>query len=191
MNNPEFRPHTPADELRLLEYLDGGGSEAERAATAARLRACAECQTLRQQWERLDAQLESGVRRPQLSTDFARRLRERIERETPSPAAAPSPERRRQVAAELDARWADFRKRFLWDNLPSLLDGLGYGLMAAVVGWLLWQGANSLVNASGSLGSASTTSWLLSVAIGAGVVVVLAAVGFAARRQVAGLLQQL
>ncbi|HWI55589.1 MAG TPA: zf-HC2 domain-containing protein, partial [Bacillota bacterium] len=133
---PNPNTHLAGNELRLMDYLAGQLPAEETQAIAAHLAACPECRALCDQWQQLEARLESGLKRPVLSSDFSARLRQRIQAES-VPVAARST--REQLQAELEASWAQYRKRFLRAQLPGLLDGLGYGLAAAVGGYFLFH----------------------------------------------------
>jgi anti-sigma factor RsiW len=126
--NPQDRFHSPQDEERLLDYLDGQLPASEARAIEAHAAACPECQALRRQWEQLDEKLARALAQPRLSPDFAARLRERVAVETK--AGAPAAQTNEPL---VEARLRE--KRVFW---LGLLDGLGYSAAAMVGGyWLL------------------------------------------------------
>ena len=126
--NPQDRFHSPQDEDRLLDYLDGQLPASEARAIEAHAAACPECQALRRQWEQLDEKLARTLAQPRLSPDFAARLRERVAVETK--AGAPAAQTNEPL---VEARRRE--KRVFW---LGLLDGLGYSAAAMVGGyWLL------------------------------------------------------
>jgi anti-sigma factor RsiW len=133
--NPQDRFHSPQDEDRLLQFLDGQFPPAEARDIEAHLAVCPECQALRRQWEQLDDKLARSLAQPRLSPDFAARLRERVA----LGARAGVGERvGGEPGAQTNGPWVEARRREQRVFLLGLLDGLGYGAAALVGGyWLL------------------------------------------------------
>jgi anti-sigma factor RsiW len=175
--------HSVADELRLFEYLDRRLPGREAREVEVHLLQCGECQALRQAWQRLDTQLAEGLRRPALSPDFTARLTQRL---GPVPAADPELSLARQKAQaekELQETWFRFRRRFLRVNLPVLADGLGYAALAAVAGYYLGTfGVKALaMTAGGAPGLGQHLGMYLASVVS--LMVGLAGLGFAGRKQ--------
>jgi anti-sigma factor RsiW len=136
--NPRDNIHSPQDEDRLLQYLDGQLPSIEARAVETHLAACPQCQTLRCQWERLDETLSRTLSQPRLSPDFTARLRERI-----ALAANTSAGKAQPPIPSVKARRRE--SRVLW---LRLLDGLGYGAVAAAGGYWLYHLAVTWVPSS-------------------------------------------
>ena len=95
--NPQDRFHSPQDEDRLLQYLDGQLPAAEARDMEAHLADCPECQALRRQWEQLDERLARTLAQPRLSPDFAARLRQRVAAEAKASAPGRGSAERREA----------------------------------------------------------------------------------------------
>ena len=137
--NPQDRIHSPQDEDRLMQYLDGQLPAPEARAVEAHLATCPDCQALRRQWEQLDQQLARTLARPRLSPNFAARVRQRVAAEAEVGAAGLGVREGAGVAPESREPWIEERRRgrsLLW---LGLLDGAGYGVAAAVGGYLLFR----------------------------------------------------
>ena len=137
--NPQDKIHSPQDEDRLLQYLDGQLPAPEARALEAHLAVCPECQALSRQWEQLDAKLARTLARPRLSPDFAARVRQQVAVEVK--ASAPGVGVRESGGAGIQSHqpWIEDRRRgtsVLW---LGLLDGVGYGAAAAVGGYCLFR----------------------------------------------------
>ena len=165
--NPQDRIHSPQDEDRLIEYLDGQLAAPEARAIEAHLTICPECQALRRQWEQLEERLVRTLAPPRLSPDFAVRLRQQVAAR--SKAGAPDLEGQRSggqvvqthdpyVGARLRA------KRVFW---LALLDGLGYGAVAMIGGyWFLHLAAARVPGPAGG-GTAFLHSPIFLIALAA------------------------
>jgi anti-sigma factor RsiW len=143
--NPQDRLHSPQDEERLLEYLDGQLAAPEARPIEAHLTVCPECQALRRQWEHLDERLVRTLAQPKLAPDFAARLRQQVA--VGAKAAAPGVRAREGEGpgAQSEQPWIENRRRarsVLW---LELLDVLGYGAAAAVGGYGLFHLATAWV----------------------------------------------
>ena len=137
--NPQDRIHSPQDEDRLLEYLDGQLPAPEARAIEAHLTGCPECQALRHQWEQLDERLARTLAQPRLSPDFAARLRQRVAVEAKAGASGLEAPKSGGLGAqtyELSIEARRREKRVFW---LALLDGLGYGAAAVVGGYWLFH----------------------------------------------------
>ncbi len=133
--------HSPQDEDRLLQYLDGQLPPPEARAVEAHLAACPDCQALHRQWEQLDQQLAQTMARPKLSPDFATCLRQHIAAEANASAQGIGVQEAAVAATQSPRPWVEDRRRaknLLW---LGLLDGVGYGAAAAVGGYLLYRTA--------------------------------------------------
>lgn len=170
------------NELRLMEYLDGRLPAGERHGLEEHLAACPECRELCRQWRQLDASLAEGLARPALPPDFAARLWQQIESGSGA-AAANSASERQRLEAELEARWAEYRHRVLRAGMPVLLDGLGYGVLAAVSGGGLFHLTTSLLRSSAV--TATLNQLALPIGLATGGVVLLTALGLAGRKHLA------
>jgi anti-sigma factor RsiW len=125
--NRQNNNHSPQDEERLLQYLDGQLPATEASAIEKHLGACTQCQSLRHEWEKLDETLSRTLSQPGLSPDFTARLRERIALATSTLAGGAQPH-----VPSIEARRRESRVFWL-----GLLDGLGYGAVAAAGGYWL------------------------------------------------------
>ena len=155
--NPRNRIHSPQDEDRLLQYLDGQLPAPEARAVEAHLAACPDCQARRRQWEQLDQQLARTLARPRLSPNFAARVRQRVAAEAEAGAAGSRVRESARVAAESREPWVEDRRRgtsLLW---LGLLDGVGYGAAAAVGGYLLFRLAVAWVPSPAGAGTAASS----------------------------------
>jgi anti-sigma factor RsiW len=121
--------HSPHDEECLLQYLDGQLTAAEARAVETHLAACPQCQALRCEWEKLDEKLSRTLSQPRLSPDFTARLRERIALAAGTLAGGAQPH-----VPSIEARRRESRVFWL-----GLLDGLGYGAVAAAGGYWLYH----------------------------------------------------
>jgi anti-sigma factor RsiW len=165
--NPQDRIHSPQDEDRLLQYLDGQLPAPDARAIEAHLAACPDCQALRHQWEQLDQQLARTLAQPRLSPDFAARLQQRVAAEVKAGAPAARMRESAGGAAQSHQPWIENRRRgrnLLW---LGLLDGIGYGAAAAVGGYLLFRLTVAWVPGPAGTGTAflSGPSFLFGLAI--------------------------
>ena len=165
--NPQDRIHSPQDEDRLLQYLDGQLPAPETRAIEAHLAACPDCQGLRRQWEQLDQQLARTLARPRLSPDFAARLRKQVAVEVMAGAPGARVRESAGAAAQSHQPWIEDRRR--WTSLLwlGLLDGVGYGAAAAVGGYCLLRLAVAWIPGPAGTGTAflSSPAFLFSLAI--------------------------
>lgn len=200
MPHPEFdvpgsRPapaHTPGDELRLLEYLDGQLPAEAARALEEHLGACPACQELRRQWQQLEAPLVERSARAALSADFTARLWERIERESPAPLAEASrAQRRAQLEAEFQAARAGFRKHFLRTQWPALLDWLGYGVGSALCGYALLRFWPQLLGWAGQVAPAALNQSVSPLALAVSALALVAGLALAAKKPIARWLEAL
>jgi anti-sigma factor RsiW len=175
--------HWGEEDARWLDYLDGRLPAAEAQAIEAHLAACPECRDQCRQWQHLDAELARGLARPALSPEFATRLREQI-------ASAPAPvlpaaraQLRAQPEQELQAPWAEYRRRFLCAEIPGLLDRLGYAAAAGVGGYGLFLLLMRGLDASAKAAAGSLDHLLLPLGLAVGALVLVTALGFTARNQ--------
>jgi anti-sigma factor RsiW len=165
--NPQDRIHSPQDEDRLLQYLDGQILAPEARAIEARLAVCTECQTLRRQWEQLDERLARTLAQPRLSPDFAKHVRQRVAAEAEPGAASSRVREKAGVAPQSHQPWIEDRRRgtrVLW---LGLLDSIGYGAAAAVGGYLLLRMSTVWVTAPAGAGTSvlSNSAFLFGLAI--------------------------
>jgi anti-sigma factor RsiW len=189
--DPQDKSHPPQDEERLLQYLDGQLPEPEARATEAHLAVCPECQTLRRQWAQLDEKLARTLAQPRLSPDFASRLRQRVavERQA-SVAGVRTPE---SVSQQQQWRqpWPDHRGHWRSGLWLRLLDGLGYGVAAAVGGYWLYHLTVAWLPASVGASAAFLRSpAFLSSLVAAGAAL-LVGLNLASRHRLLGWLKQL
>jgi anti-sigma factor RsiW len=152
--DPQVSFHSPQDEERLLQYLDGQLPAPEAGDVETHLAVCPECQALRRQWEQLEEKLARTLAQPRLSPAFAARLRAQIAVE--GKASAPGVRMREGGApgAQAQEPWVEAgrrEKRVFW---LGLLDGLGYGAAAAVGGYWLFHLAVAWVPSPGGTGTA-------------------------------------
>lgn len=124
-------------ENRILEYLENQLPLAERPVVETHLAACTGCQAVARQLQQIDAALTKGIKQPTLPSDFSVRLRQRIQTGTLLLPETPLVERKRQLQAEFEAGLARLRRKSL--NLTSLLDILGWAVLAACAGGLIWK----------------------------------------------------
>jgi anti-sigma factor RsiW len=165
--NPQDRIHSPLDEDRLLQYLDGQLPAPEVRAIEAHLAVCQECQNLRRQWEQFDTKLARTLARPRLSPDFTARVRRQVAAGVK--ATAPGAQVRESGVSGAQARepWIeDWRrgKSLLW---LGLLDGVGYGVAAALGGYCLFRLAVAWIPGLAGTGTAflSGPAFLFGLAI--------------------------
>jgi anti-sigma factor RsiW len=137
--NPQGSIHSPQDEDRLLEYLDGQLRAPEARAIEAHLRFCPECQALRRQWEQLEERLVRVLAQPRLSSDFAARLRQEVAGEAKEGALGLEAPRSRVPVAQPYESSNEARRRETRVFWFALLDGLGYGAVAAIGGYWLFH----------------------------------------------------
>jgi anti-sigma factor RsiW len=152
--DPQDRFHSPQDEERLLQYLDGQLPAPEAGAIKTHLAVCPECQALRRQWERLEEKLTRTLAQPRLSPDFAARLRAQIAVE--AKASAPGVRVREDggPGAQMHEPWVEARRRETRVFWFGLLDGLGYGAAAVVGGYWLFHLAVAWVPGPAGAGTA-------------------------------------
>src|SRR6266404_20676 len=191
MPSPEFHEtHTEADasntprsdhlsqhEIQLMDYLDGQLSATQSDAIEAHLTTCVECRSTLHEWQQLDAELALAIKGPSLSSDFGSRLRHLIERE-PAPSAAGA-DLKAHLETELRQIWADYRKCFLRTQLPTLLDRLGYGTLAAIGTALFWRLLTRLPEALTATLNGSLEQLLFPIGCGVGFIVLLGSLAFA------------
>jgi anti-sigma factor RsiW len=123
-------------EHRILEYLENQLPPAEQPAVETHLAGCVRCQAFARQLQQLDAALARGITSPMLPSDFSARLQQRIQTESAFLSETQRAERQRQLQAEYEADLAHLRRKSL--SPAILLDSLGYALLAALAGWLIW-----------------------------------------------------
>jgi anti-sigma factor RsiW len=121
-------------ERKILDYQENRLPAAQRQEVEAHLSGCSECRQFARQLQELDAALSLGIKSPALSTDFDRRLRQKIQA---LPTEAQRTERRRQLQIEFDAGMARLRRGVF--ELGNLLDHLGWPVTAALGAWLVWR----------------------------------------------------
>jgi anti-sigma factor RsiW len=133
--NPPDRIHSPQDEDRLLQYLDGQLPVAEAPAIEMHLALCPECQALRRQWEQLDQQLGRALPRPRLSPEFAARLQRQIAMEVKASAPGARLRESGEAVVQSHQAWIEDQRRITRVLWLGLLDGVGYGALAAIGGY--------------------------------------------------------
>jgi anti-sigma factor RsiW len=175
--SPGSTAHTARNEQRLLEYLDGQASINERRKIEAHLASCAPCETLATQWRRLDDQLQTNLKIPELSEGFAQRVLRAIENVELQPVQS-----LKSIEAEWAAAWAKYRRRFLWTHLPAALDKIGFTLGAGLLVLILGRAALKFSNLATTFSAAFTQPWIMPAAIALSVTTLLAVLGFTARR---------
>jgi hypothetical protein len=146
-------------EGRILDYLENRLPPAARPGLEAHLAGCADCQALARQLRRLDVPLVSSLRSPTLSPDFETRLRQRLKAAESDLSGAELGERQQALQAEFEAAMAGLRRKAHW--ALTLLDGLGYGVLAAVTAWLLLPLVPALAESGGALRAAGPATSLL------------------------------
>ncbi len=177
--------HTTECEVRLFEYLDGTLVPSTAAALEAHLTLCPKCQALAQQWQQLDDELNQCLSRPALSAGFSERLQYRLDQE---PAPGPKPSTTQAEIAKtlgLELCWDEYRKEVLRQQLPAVLDYVGYGALAAIVACLVLRLAPDSFGALAQRSPTSPPAWLLvTAACAAAAAVLLAALGLTFRKKV-------
>jgi anti-sigma factor RsiW len=124
------------EEEIILDYQDNLLSPAQRQEVENHLAACSQCRTFARQLLQIDAALSVAVKVPELSANFERRLRERIQG---APAALPEAqraERKRQLQAEFEAGIARIGRGSF--ALGNLLAYLAWPALATIAGGLAW-----------------------------------------------------
>ncbi len=169
--------HQACGEVRLFEFLEGRLSAAEAQGMVEHLARCGKCSTRLQEWQQLDLNLARGLRRPRLSEAFAQRLWERVESE-------PARENQQQMGAEVEARWAEFRKKYLRAQVPHLLDALGYLAIALFVGCVGSHWAVTLLNSPTIETALLRPRALWAISLGTSALFLLTGIGFAVRQPV-------
>ncbi len=135
--NPQDRVHSPEDDDRLLEYLDGQIPAPGARAIEAHVAVCAKCQALRGQWEQLEERLARTLAQPRLSADFATRLRQQVAAEAKADAQNARLQEKDWSQTQVMPIWAETGRRGSGALWLDLLDVLGYGAAAAVGGYVL------------------------------------------------------
>ncbi len=179
------------DEIRWLDFLDGGLPASDARGFEEHLAVCPGCQAFCRQWRELETELEHSLPRPVLSKDFAARLRAKLESisvTVPRPVTA---EQRQQLETEFQTAWAEWRRHFLRAQIPVLLDGLGYGVLAALGGYFLLQFLITTVLQNLAQPAQSLTAIGVPLGLGAGFVLLLGTLWFTGRNQFTRLLQAL
>jgi hypothetical protein len=87
--------------------------------------------------------------------------------------------------------WAQYRRRFLWTQLPGALDKLGLTFAAGIVILLLYRVAIILSNLATRMSDSILPLWVLPGAIGVTALTLVAVLYFAAKRPLARLLSTL
>jgi anti-sigma factor RsiW len=151
--NPQDRIHSPQDEDRLLQYLDGQLPVPEAHAVEAHLAACPECQALRRQWAQLDERLAHTLAQPRLSPDFAARLRQQIAAEAKPGMQRAAGREMAGAAAGSQPAWLEARRHGTSLAWLGLLDVVGYGVLAAVGGYCLFRLALAWIPSSAATGT--------------------------------------
>lgn len=157
---------------RIPESLDGQFSPADRAALAAHLAACPACQAFAEACRSLDATLQTAIHTRPLAPDFNQRLWRRIAAESPPLSEGEREAKKRAWAADFEARTRTWRRRTV--SLTTLLDGVGYGVVASAFGLAVWHWVPKLLDGSvlpvvakahGDVASAVLTGMILVVAM--------------------------
>jgi len=137
--DPQVSFHTPQDEERLLQFLDGQLPAPEAGAVETHLAVCSECQALRRQWEQLEEKLIRTLAQPRLSPAFAARLRAQIAVAGKASAPGVRVGEGGGPGAQTQEPWVEAQRRETRVFWLGLLDGLGYGAVAAVGGYWLFH----------------------------------------------------
>jgi hypothetical protein len=87
--------------------------------------------------------------------------------------------------------WGQYRRRFLWTQLPGALDNLGFTFAAGIVILLLYRVAIILSNLAARMSDTILPQWVLRGAIGVTAVTLVAVLYFAAKRPLSRLLSTL
>ncbi len=179
------------DEVRWLDFLEGQLQAGEARAFEDHLAVCPECQAFCRDWRQLEIELETSLPRPAFSPDFTARLWARIEPQAAEAASAAKARQRQQLETELQAAWAQWRRQFLRAEIPDLLDGLGYGVVAALGGYFLLRFLMTTVLQNLAQPSHSLTAFGVPAGIGAGALLLLGTLWYAGRNQFSRLLKKL
>ena len=128
-------------EFQVAEYVENALPPADRAQVEAHLATCPACRQFARELRELDAAFTAQVRVPQLATDFAAQLQQRLQAQPVLLTEAQKAERKRQYQAEYEAGMAELKKHpFNW--LVAGLNSLQYVAIAAgvtLLAWLFWQ----------------------------------------------------
>ena len=100
----------------ILQHCEGASSPADRMRLEAHLSGCRDCRLFLQMQRELDRALASALPKPELSADFALRLRQRI------------------VSQVVPRRFV---------SVFQALDYAGYGVLAVAGGYLLIDASNA------------------------------------------------
>lgn len=147
-------------EKRILDYQENQLSPPGRQVVEIHLAGCAHCRAFKHGLRELDAALLHGIKSPALSTDFDRRLRERIQATPMGLSAAQRAERKRQIQAEFEVGMLRLaRAEFA---LHRLLNRLSRPLLVALTGCFIWWLTLKLVLILGNLGLGDRGQNLLS-----------------------------
>jgi anti-sigma factor RsiW len=123
-------------ENKILDYQENQLSPAQRKAVEIHLAGCADCRTFARQLQQLDTAFSARMIIPALSTDFNRRLQERIQAIPTGLSEAQRAERKRQLQDEYEAGIARIRRGSF--RMGSVLKYLLWPALAVAAGWLVW-----------------------------------------------------
>jgi anti-sigma factor RsiW len=123
-------------ENKILDYQENQLSPAQRKAVEIHLASCADCRIFASQLQQLDAAFSARMVIPVLSTDFNRRLQERIQATPTALSEAQRAERKRQLQDEFEAGVTRIRRGSF--AMGSVLKHLLWPALAIVAGWLVW-----------------------------------------------------
>ena len=166
-----------AQEMRLIEYLDGQLGPAEAKALEAHLDSCAQCQELRRNWQQLDSKLMR--REPvKLSPDFRANLWRRIENETASQRAVRP---QLDLAANTPAGFFARDLRFFGSQLFRLFDSVGVALAVMLGCYVLYKFAGKLPAASLAAFKSELQAWGWLICTVAGLLVAAAGIVLASK----------
>ena len=174
--------HLAQHEERLLQYLDGRLLAPEARALETHLAACPKCQALRREWEPLEPALVRAFAQTRLSPDFADRLRRRVLAETEAGAAAARLREHDEPAAQAQPAWSGGQPR----RLPQwfkLLDGIGWGAVAIIGGYFLFELALAWVPAASLAGVAFLRSSAFALALATAMAALLFGANLAAQNR--------
>ncbi len=130
---------------QVVDYLENQLPLAERAAVATHLTGCADCAAWAQQLSRLDAALTRAVQAPALRSDFSARLRDRIQTAGALLSERERSERQQELRIEFETGLVDLRRRSF--GFASLMDNLGWVVLAVWAAWLFWTAGRAATNA--------------------------------------------
>jgi anti-sigma factor RsiW len=194
MRDPEFQHHrgaarngTPskdlshaAQEIRLLEYLDGKLGTAEAKELEAHLQSCPQCQELRRGWQELDSKLRHSEP-AKLSPDFQANFWRRIEKDT---ANQPALRLQLDLAANRPADFFAADLRFFGSQIFRLFDSVGVALAAMLGCYVVYKLVAKLPAASVSAFVNKLQAWTWLICTIAGLLVAAAGILLASKTRV-------